>query len=258
MKSVVDSRVSDDGHVARVTVTAGRGNVLSTPVVSELLRVLTELSSAPRLKAVVLTGDGPHFSYGACVEEHLPEHAREMLTKFHLLIRHLLRYPVPVLAAVRGQCLGGGLEVALACTRIFATTDAKLGQPEVRLAVFAPAASALLPSRIGQPAADDLLITGRVVDGKQALAMRLVDELVEPTVDVAARAEEWAREHLVALAPAALRVALRASRSWYVEGVCVRLEELEELYLRETAPSEEAREGLTAFLEKRPARFQHG
>jgi hypothetical protein len=88
---------------------------------------------------------GPHFSFGASVEEHLAERCAAMLAALHALVLTLAGYPVPVLVAVRGQCLGGGLEVALAGGPIFAAPDARFGQPEIKLGVFAPAASCCCP-----------------------------------------------------------------------------------------------------------------
>ena len=177
-----------------------------------------------------------------------------MLGDFHALLRALLGSPIPVIAAVRGSSLGGGLELALACNRIIAAPGAQLGQPEVKLAVFAPAASVLLPARIGQSAAEDLLLTGRPVGAEEALQLGLVDEIAD---DPDARAVQWAEEYLAPLSADALRLACRAARTHYAADLTARLQELEDLYLREAAPSADGREGLTAFLEKRAPRYCH-
>jgi len=242
----------DDGALVRLTLRAGKGNVLTAAVCRELDAALAEVARGPRLRAVILTGEGRHFSFGASVEEHLPDRAAAMLATFHGLLRRLLRYPVPVVAAVHGQCLGGGLELALSCTRILAAHDAHFGQPEVRLAVFAPAGSVLLPPRIGQAAADELLVTGRSVAASEALALRLCDEVCDEPV---ARAEAWARQFLLPLSPRALRRAFLASRDYAAADLGLRLDDLERLYVAEVVPAEEAREGLNAFLEKRPPRY---
>jgi cyclohexa-1,5-dienecarbonyl-CoA hydratase len=249
---LVASQVSDGGALVRLTLSSGKGNVITAALSRELQRAIVEAVAGPRLRAIVLTGEGKHFSFGASVEEHLPEEAAAMLGSFHSLIGRMLACPVPLVAAVRGQCLGGGLELALACTRIIAAPHASLGQPEIRLAVFAPAASVLLPPRVGQATADELLLTGRSLSAYEALRVRLVDDIAD---DPAERAEAWAREHLFSLSPAALRRALAASRRRFVDEQCRRLAELEALYLAEVVPAADAREGLLAFLEKRPPRF---
>ena len=102
------------------------------------------------LRAALIDGEGPHFSFGASVEEHLPAQCAVMLRGLHGLLVAMLEWPRPILVAVRGQCLGGGLELALAGSLIFASRDAQLGQPEIKLGVFAPAASCLLPFRVNR------------------------------------------------------------------------------------------------------------
>ena len=104
--------------------------------------------------------EGPHFSFGASVAEHVAERCAAMLAGLHALLLSMLEWPVPILVAVKGQCLGGGLELAMGGSLIFAAADAELGQPEIQLGVFAPAASVLLPPRIGRATAEDLLISG--------------------------------------------------------------------------------------------------
>jgi cyclohexa-1,5-dienecarbonyl-CoA hydratase len=132
---------------------------------------------APALKAIVFEGAGAHFSYGVSVEEHRPGTVEEMLRAFHGLFRTLLTLDRVLIAVVRGQCLGGGLELASFCHRVFAHPGARLGQPEINLGVFPPVASVILPLRGGQAAADEICLTGRTFSARQALALRLVDEV---------------------------------------------------------------------------------
>jgi cyclohexa-1,5-dienecarbonyl-CoA hydratase len=155
---------------------------------------------------------------------------------------------------VRGQCLGGGLELAAFCHRVFAAPDATLGQPEVKLGVFAPVASLVLPLRIGQAAADDLLLTGRTVGGEEALALGLVDELAE---DPAGAARAWHRARLRPLSAVALAFAARASRHQLDGALGEGLAHLERLYLEELMATRDAREGIEAFLERRSPTWSH-
>ncbi|HEX7271479.1 MAG TPA: cyclohexa-1,5-dienecarbonyl-CoA hydratase, partial [Casimicrobiaceae bacterium] len=206
------------------------------------------------LRGVLLDAEGPHFSFGASVEEHLPDRCAVMLASLHGLLLAMLEFRAPILVAVRGQCLGGGLELALASGPIFAAPDAQLGQPEMKLGVFAPAASCLLPYRVNQPAAEDLLFSGRSLSGEEAKSIGLVDTLA---ADPEAAAATYFDQHLGNKSAAALGCALSAARAPYVADVRRRLSELERLYLDKLMRTHDANEGLAAFLAKRPPRWEH-
>jgi len=141
-----------DGCVAHVFLAAPKANVLDATMISELDTIFESLERRRDLCAIVLEADGPNFSFGASVAEHLPEQIEPALARLGALLRRVTAAPAPVIAAVRGQCLGGGLELVLACDLIVAEENAQLGVPEIRLGVFPPAASALLPARVGAPA----------------------------------------------------------------------------------------------------------
>ena len=135
---------------------------------------------------------------------------------------------------------------------LFATADAQLGQPEIKLGVFAPAASALLPLRIARMQAEDMLLSGRSVTGAEALQMGLVAEVA---ADPVAAARAYYDEYLEPLSAGSLRYAVRAARIEFVDRVRVRLEAVEKLYLRELMSSRDAEEGLRSFLAKRAAQW---
>jgi cyclohexa-1,5-dienecarbonyl-CoA hydratase len=176
-----------------------------------------------------------------------------MLRALHGLVMRMVAFPLPILVAIRGQCLGGGLEVAAAGHLLFAAPDARLGQPEIQLGVFAPAASCLLPERVGPGAADDLLLSGRSVDGREAHRMGLVQAVAD---DPEAAALAWFDEHLAKRSASSLRLAVEASRRDLVERVGKKLAAVEELYLSRLMATHDAVEGLRAFLEKRPPRWE--
>jgi cyclohexa-1,5-dienecarbonyl-CoA hydratase len=206
------------------------------------------------LLAVLLDHGGPNFSYGASIPEHMPDLCAAMLAGMHRMILAMVDYPLPILVAIRGYCLGGGLELAAAGHVLFAAPDAALGQPEIKLAVFAPTASCLLPERMGQARADDLLISGRRVDGTEACAMGLVAQTA-PDPEAAARA--YFDQHLAGLSASALRCAVRASRMGFNERIREKLTRIEKFYLNELMAKEDPVEGLTAFMEKRPPVWKH-
>ncbi len=153
-------------QVVRLTLNAPKGNVLDTEMMGQLQATLASLAVEPQVKLIVFTGSGDHFSFGASVPEHTKELAPQMLKQFHGLFRALVRLAIPTGALVSGQCLGGGLELALGCNFLFVDKSARLGQPEIKLGVFAPPASVIMPLRIGQTRADNLLLTGVSITGE--------------------------------------------------------------------------------------------
>ncbi|MCD6044204.1 MAG: cyclohexa,5-diene-carboxyl-CoA hydratase, partial [Burkholderiales bacterium] len=136
-----------DGALLRLRLARPKANLVDAQMIGALSAAFAQHHANSGLLAAVVDHEGPHFSFGASVEEHLPGRCEDMLESLHCLIRELLDWPRPILMAARGQCLGGGLELALAGNLIFAAPDARLGQPEMKLGVFAPAASVLLPLR---------------------------------------------------------------------------------------------------------------
>ena len=242
-----------DGALLRLRLSRPKANIVDAAMIAGLRSALREHLPGARLRTVLLDAEGPHFSFGASVEEHLPESCAAMLRDLHALILQLVASPVPVLVAVRGQCLGGGLEVAAAGHRIFAAPGAMLGQPEIKLAVFAPAASCLLPERIGQARAEDLLFSGRGIGAEEAHRIGLVDALAD---DPSPAALAWFEEHLAPRSAASLRFAVRAARAGFVERIRAKLAEVERLYLEELMATHDAVEGLTAFIAKRPAKWE--
>ena len=170
-----------------------------------------DLRNRPQLKVMILTAEGPHFSFGASVQEHLPEHVRTMLPRFGGLLGQLLELPAVTLAAVRGQCLGGGFELALACDFIVAEEGAQFACPEIKLAVFPPAAAVLLPVRIGVSRAAELVLTGAAWSAAQAAEAGLIVQTA-PQGQLEATVETWIRDHFLARSPVALRYGVRAAR----------------------------------------------
>ena len=238
----------EGGAVWRVGFGATKGNVLDSLLVAELSELFRRAGREPGLKAIVVEGRGEHFSFGASVQEHLPEHVAGMLRGFHGLFRLLFASAVATVAVVRGRCLGGGLELATACHRVYASRDARLGQPEIALGVFAPVASLLLAERVGRPAAEDLCLSGRTLDAEEALRIGLVDGLAD---DPAAPALAYVRERLLPHSASSLRFAVRAVRTSLAERFEREIERLERLYLDELMATADAVEGIRAFLEKR-------
>lgn len=242
-----------DGRLLRLRLARPPANVLDAALVEALASALRGARDDPHLKAVLLDAEGPHFSFGASVEEHLPGAVAPMLGGFHALIRAMLTFPAAILVAVRGACLGGGLEVASAGSLLFVAEDARLGQPEIRLGVFAPAASCLLPERIGQQAAEDLLLSGRSLKAHEAVGLGLAYERCD---DPGLGALRWYESHLAGTSASSLRHALRAARGGFADRVSERLTGVERAYLDELMTTKDSIEGLNAFVEKRTAQWK--
>jgi len=240
--------LDQDDKLLRLRLSRPKANIIDAPMIDALRTALSQHLSNGRIHAVLLDAAGPHFSFGASIEEHLPDACAEMIHQMHSLILQIVESSVPVLVSVGGKCLGGGLEVAAAGHLIFAAPDALLGQPEVKLGVFAPPASCLLPEKIGQSQAEDLLFSGRTIDAEEAHRIGLVNVVAENPEQAAIN---YFQEFLAPLSASTLRFAVRAARITVNERIKYKLDAVKKIYLEDLMTSHDAVEGLNAFIEKR-------
>ena len=243
-----------DGGLWRVRLATPKANILDQEKFEILGAVFRQAATDTDLKAILLTAEGPHFSFGASVEEHMPGKFETMIRTFHSVIRAAVSSNVTCLAAVKGQCLGGGLELVSVCSRIFATPDAMLGQPEIRLGVFAPVASILLPNRIGQARSEEICASGRSLAAEEALRIGLIDAIED---DPEAAALAYFENHLAAHSARSLRLATEAARVGLARRFDTELQIVEDLYLEQLMKTEDAAEGLQAFLDKRRPKWRN-
>ena len=229
-------------------------NILTRSALAALRASLASLAAEPDLRALLLTATGKHFSAGADVGEHLPPSYVVMIPEFLDTIADLACFPVPVVAAVRGRCLGGGFELALGADLIVAGEGAMFGQPEILLGVLPPAACVLLPRLASPSVAAEIVFTGDVLDAAQALAAGLVCRVV-PDADVETEAESLALR-ITRHSAASLRVGKRMLRG-EPEVLRAALRNAGRMYDEELMATEDAVEGLTAFLEKRTPEWVH-
>lgn len=243
--------------------TPSKGNIVSFEMMTEIMEALSEVDRDSHVKAVAFTAVGKHFSFGASVEEHRSEpvngtcSARDMIAQFHEVILQIARTPVPVVSVVSGYCLGGAMELVLAGSIVFADSTAMFGQPEIQLGVFPPPASVLLPLKLGYSRAEPLLLSGAMIDAKQAVQLGLINYLIDadkkdPKAMLHTEASTWIREHLIARSASSLRLAIRAERMRLIDILETELPILERLYIDELMATHDANEGIAAFLEKRP------
>ena len=240
---------ADQSRMA-LTIFHPKGNIITAEIVSALRAALEANAPNHRLKLITIAGSGPDFSFGASIPEHAPDEIGRVLPDMHALIYELLDVPAITAAVVRGRCLGGGFELALACDFILSADDARFGLPEIALGVFPPAGSVLLPARIGTARATRTALTGATADAQVWQEAGLV-EVLGTAGELDAAVDAWFEQHFRQRSAAALRHAAAAVRLTLASQVRQTLPELERLYLDELMRTQDAVEGIAAFLAKR-------
>ncbi len=239
-----------DNQVTEIVLNSPPANILTSKMMDEISDCLKVQQKVSDKKLIVLSGEGKNFSYGASVKEHLPEFVGDMLPKFHKFIGEILACRIPTLAKVSGSCLGGGFELALACTFIFADQNAKLGIPEIKLAVFPPPACVLLPWRCGDAFASQMILTGEAYPVSQLLEKGIISAVSEEgnlDMDVAA----FCNNFILPKSGASLRIACSAARMTTINQYQQYIKQLEQLYLKDLMETQDAVEGIKSFVEKR-------
>jgi cyclohexa-1,5-dienecarbonyl-CoA hydratase len=240
-----------EDRVGRITFARPPLNIFNIEMMREINAAINECAGRREMVAILFEAgaDSRAFSAGVAVEEHVEETIYQMLDSFHGIFRALEQAGKPVVAMVDGAALGGGCELVAGCDIVIATERARFGQPEIKLGVFPPVAAVLLPRIIGDKRARELILTGELIDAPEALRLGLVNAVVP-----AAQLEQKAQEVLVKLrelsAPAleATRRAIDLARGASFEDA---LRKVEDLYLNELMKTEDAHEGVNAFMQKR-------
>jgi len=246
--------VSHDGQVATAVLAAPKANILDRGMLRDLGSILKGAISRLNPKVIVIRGEGPSFSFGASVSEHLPDQIEPTLNELRELLIAVAKVPAPTIAAVRGHCLGGGFELALACDLIAAEETAQFGCPEIKLGVFPPAASALLPVKAGSGWASKIVLTGSTYSGKDLAVAGVVSRLATAG-DLDGELERWLESDFLPRSAAALRHAAAATRLPVLRALERDLPLLEKIYLEELMREPDAVEGIRAFMEKREPRW---
>ena len=245
--------IAVEACVARVALANPPQNVITIAMMEDLAKALEEIEARREVAAIVLCGSGVNFSSGVDVVAHTPERVREMLTKFHAVIRALLNSGKDTIAEVRGNCLGGGAELAMVCDMVYTARDARWGFPEIKLGCFPPVAAVGLAALVGQKRAAELVLTGRQISGAEALAIGLANAAVnEQELEAAVN---QALERLSKLSPASLAATKKAFYCWDAMHFDKGLARAEQVYLDELMKTEDACEGITAWMEKREPKW---
>jgi enoyl-CoA hydratase len=244
--------VSTDGGVSTVTIDRQDAlNALNVETLTELRDRLRELSDDSSVRAVVLTGAGEKaFVAGADIKYMStlePDDAKAWGALGHEATRLLETMPKPAIAAINGFALGGGCELALACDLRYASSRAKLGQPEINLGIVPGWGGTQRLARVcGIGIAKDLIYTGRTIDAEEALRVGLVNAIADPVLDAALEAARGLAQKAPLALAAAKSLINRAPGALGAEA-----EEFGDLFA-----SADTREGLTAFVEKRKPDFR--
>ncbi len=246
-----------DDQVIRLTLNAPKANVLDAEMMADLQKVLDGLRQQPDVKLLQFIGAGDNFCFGASVGEHVRDKAPAMLAQFHKLFYTLADLAIPTAALISGQCLGGGMELALMCNFMFMDKSAKLGQPEISLGVFAPPASVILPLKLGQARADVLLLTGGIISAERASEIGLATELFEDSEAMLTGVDTWVEKQILPKSASSLRHAVRAARMEFNAVLKARLPEQERLYIDELMATHDANEGIQSFIERRKPDWQN-
>jgi cyclohexa-1,5-dienecarbonyl-CoA hydratase len=245
------NRVALEVHspLGRITLNHPPLNVIDFQMMDELLAAFAQLQQRSEICVVIISGGERAFSAGVDVAVHTPDKIQTMFQKFHGVIGALVKLPKITISEVHGVCLGGGAELAMMCDMAYTTPDAKWGFPEITLGCYPPVACAALAAVVGQKRAAELVFTGRTFSGEEAAAWGLANEartegelqqVIEGTVD-----------HLLKLSPAALAVAKKAFYAWDSIHLDKGLARAEKIYLEELMQTEDAKEGINAWVQKR-------
>ena len=248
--------VEQNGRALSITWDRPPLNVLDIALLRELDGALINCAADSSVDVVVLQGAGGRaFSAGVDIKDHTLEKVPEMLDVVHGVVRKLLALPQATIAVVRGVCLGGGCEVASSCDFILATEESVFATPEILVGCYPPVALARFSQLIGYHRAAEMILTARRFSAREAQAMGLINRVFAANeLDSGVQA---LLDDLLGKSGAVLRLTLKGLRELSLQGFDAALKRSEEIYCSELLKTHDVEEGVTAFLEKRPAKWMH-
>ena len=238
---------SEDGIVG-ITLNRPPLNVLTISMMEEMINAFKWARQEPG-SLVLIDAEGKAFSAGVDVADHTPDKIEQMIDVFDRLFEAMYLIEKPLVAAVNGAALGGGYEVVIACDLVVASEKAKLGQPEINVGVFPPVACYILPHLVSWPQAMEIILSGEVFDARRGEQMGLVNKVL-PADDFANGTKEFLKKFLVQ-SPVVLELTKKAARASLGKSFMEGLKAIDAIYLNELMKTEDAVEGLQAFMEKR-------
>jgi cyclohexa-1,5-dienecarbonyl-CoA hydratase len=246
-----------EDKVGRIAFSQPPLNIFNIAMMREINARLLECMGHHDMVAIVFEAvEGSRaFSAGVAIEEHVEETVYQMLESFHSIFRTLEQMGKPVIAVVDGVALGGGCELVVACDIVIASDRSRFGQPEIKLGVFPPVACILLPQVIGEKRARELILTGELIDAREALRLGLVSYVL-PQAEVETKLNDTLSK-LRELSGSALEFTRHAMDMARGKSFDSALTEIEDLYLNELMKTDDAAEGVQAFMAKRKPNWRH-
>lgn len=237
--------------IAIITINRPPYNVLDIKTMREMDQALQEVKGRQKeLKLLVITQAGDKaFSTGVDVKDHTSDKVDEMIEVFHQIFRIMATLDLPTLAVVNGHALGGGCEVAIFCDMVIASEKSQFGQPEIKLAVYPSMVVAWLYRLIGAKKTFEIILTGDSIDAKEAERIGLIN-LAVPEDRLAEEVEKFIKR-LTDKSSVALKWAKRAVLAGMDVDFEQALQRSETIYKGDLMSTHDAKEGLTAFMEKR-------
>ena len=242
-------KIENDGQVPKITLDRPKHNVLDIPMMNELNAELEKIAADNELKCVVLTGEGRSFCAGVEVGDHKPDQVDEMVAVFNRIFELINRIDIPVIAAVNGACLGGGMEVAIACDIVIASEKAIFGQPEIKLGFFPPYAAIRLPELVGPAKAIEILTTGQNYSALESKDLGFVSQVA--SVDDFEDVVQKQIKQITMASPLIIRLNKRAVKRHIGTGFAQSVDLVSDYFLNTLMKTEDTLEGIASFEEKR-------
>ena len=248
-------QLTQEKGIARIVLNRPKHNVFNIDMMQELTELLAQLNNDTELKCVVIAAQGASWCAGVEVSDHKPELAPEMIRVFDALLKQIHALGVPSIAAVHGVCLGGGLEVAIACDMIVASKAAIFGQPEIKLGFLPPYAAVRLPHLVGPSRAVEICTTGRRYSAEAVHRMGMLAELLE--ADAFEEGLEKLIKEIGHCSPLIIRLNKKAVNQHLGMDIDKAMESVSDLFLNELMKTEDTLEGIKSFEEKRRPQWRN-
>ena len=235
--------------IARITLNRPKFNMMNIEMMDELNGLLEGLLTDDGLKCVVIDAEGKHFCTGVEVADHKPENVDGMIATFNRIFELTEQLEVPIIAVVRGFCLGGGMELAIACDVIVAGKGAQFGQPEIKVGFLPPYAAIRLPWLVGPARAVEICTTGKFYSAEEAQRMGMVAHV--STDDQPAEAAEKIIQDVNSNSPLIIRLNKRAVKQHLGQDFKTALAGVSDLFLNRLMKTQDTLEGIASYEEKR-------
>ncbi len=248
-------KVEQSDGVARITFARPKHNVLDIEMMNELNGQLEDMAADNDLKCVAIFGEGPSWCAGVEVADHKPEMVDEMIATFNRIFERIDKLEVPTIAVVHGACLGGGMEVAIACDIVVASKSAVFGQPEIKLGFLPPYAAIRLPHLVGPAKAIEVCTTGKRYTAEEAQQIGFVGHVAED--DGLAEYAEKLIGDIRVNSPLIIRLNKRAVKNHLGLDFPDAIQGVSDLFLNTLMKTEDTLEGIRSFEEKRKPEWRN-